>query len=445
MVDRQTGEVDARIGRAGDNTGGRSAVSFTVVLDDDPTGTQSATGVDVLLRWDTAAIVRVLSERGSVYLQTNSRAISEIEAVALADSIRLQIRDAERILGESILVVLRGDSTLRGHVFAESDVFAGTDGRILFVPAFPAGGRTTIGAVHRVVVDGTAIPVGETEFARDPVFGYRCSDLREWVREKGARASKYVPLAALRRSEGRAIATAVREAGPGDVILPDVETEHDLELVHHGLTLAAEAGLHVVVRSAATLAAICAGRLSNGYLARPIRSPTAHVLVVCGSHTSAASVQLAALLHATGSDPVSIPTDAAFADPEAAGRRAGEELRRRFQTAPFAVLCTERQRRAEDSTLAHGELVMRALMTAACAVAGEIVAVVSKGGITSAETARSFFAADRATVRGQIAPGISVWDFADGGTQVVVPGNVGGANTLLDVFDALGIYVEADR
>ncbi len=49
----------------------------TVVLDDDPTGTQSATGVRVLLRWDADRLAAALDEVDAVYLQTNSRAVDE--------------------------------------------------------------------------------------------------------------------------------------------------------------------------------------------------------------------------------------------------------------------------------------------------------------------------------------------------------------------------------
>jgi uncharacterized protein YgbK (DUF1537 family) len=63
--------------------------------------------------------------------------------------------------------------------------------------------------------------------------------------------------------------------------------------------------------------------------------------------------------------------------------------------------------------------------------------VVSKGGITSAEIARTALGATRARVRGQLAAGISVWDYDDGTVQVIVPGNVGGRDTLVDVTDAL--------
>ena len=71
----------------------------TVVLDDDPTGTQSATGVRVLLRWDAEGLATALSEVDAVYLQTNSRAVDEAAAVALCTRIREQIGGAAERLG----------------------------------------------------------------------------------------------------------------------------------------------------------------------------------------------------------------------------------------------------------------------------------------------------------------------------------------------------------
>jgi uncharacterized protein YgbK (DUF1537 family) len=420
--------------------------SFTVVLDDDPTGTQSATDVTVLLRWDADAIVEVLEAESSVYLQTNSRAIPADEAAALAERIRDELQEAETRLGRPILVVLRGDSTLRGHVFTESDVFAGDDGRILFVPAFPQGGRTTIGSVHRVVIDGVDTPVAETEFAADPVFGYRSSDLVAWTREQGGRRAIPVSLDELRSTGGAAVAAALAAAGPGELVVPDVATDGDILLIHAGLRRALAAGDHVVVRSAATLAAVCAGRLSTGYLGRPVTVGgdarlADRVLVVCGSHTGAATAQLARLAESIGVEPVVIPTDDAFADADVAGATAAGRARDLLRAHPVVILSTERVRRSADDTLAHGELVMRALMTATSRLVGDADAVVSKGGITSAEVARVAFGAERARVRGQVAAGISVWDLGDAeqpGVQVVVPGNVGGPETLVDIVAALG-------
>ena len=84
----------------------------TVVLDDDPTGTGTATGVRVLLRWDAHGLTSALSEVDAVYLQTNSRAIDEA-VIALCRRIREEIDIAAARLDEPVQVVLRGDSTLQ--------------------------------------------------------------------------------------------------------------------------------------------------------------------------------------------------------------------------------------------------------------------------------------------------------------------------------------------
>jgi uncharacterized protein YgbK (DUF1537 family) len=413
---------------------------YTVVLDDDPTGTQAASGVTVLLEWDADDLAEVLEHEGSVYLQTNSRAIDEAAAVALAERIRGELAAVRERLGSDPLVVLRGDSTLRGHVFVESDVFAGPEGRILFVPAFPAGGRTTIDGVHRVRIDGVDVPVGETEFAADPVFGYRSSRLVDWAREVGDRDAVTVPLDALRETGGRAVAIALALAEPGSVVAPDAETDDDIRLIHEGLKVARFSGTPVVVRSAATLAAVVAGAASTGLLDRPITASSDGVLVVCGSHTGAASAQLAALQAEWGLDPVEIPTDDAREDPEAAGAAAAARASRILAERGVAIVSSERVRRAEHDGLADGDLVMRALMAATSRLARGVGVIVSKGGITSAEVARNGVGATRARVRGQIAPGISVWDVdADGPRiQVVVPGNVGDDGALVDVMKGIG-------
>ena len=109
----------------------------TIVLDDDPTGTQCATGVRVLLRWNVASLVEVLTNADSVYLLTNSRALNRQDAVALARSIKSDGDAAGLALGEEIQYVLRGDSTLRGHVFTESEVFLNSTNSIIFLPDIP--------------------------------------------------------------------------------------------------------------------------------------------------------------------------------------------------------------------------------------------------------------------------------------------------------------------
>jgi uncharacterized protein YgbK (DUF1537 family) len=407
----------------------------TVVLDDDPTGTQSATGVRVLLRWDAERLATALSEVDAVYLQTNSRAVDEAAAVALCTRIREQIGVAAERLGEQVQVVLRGDSTLRGHVFAETDVFV-TDEPILFLPAFPAGGRVTVDGTHYVEVDGRRVSAEQTEYAQDPVFGFRHGDLVGYVREQGDRNAVPVGLAAVRETRGSAVTDALLAARAGEVVAPDAETDADIDLVHAGLLVARERGGRAVVRCAAPLAARCAGVVSRGLLDPPL-ADGGPVLVVCGSHTTGATAQLADLHRAHGVDPLVVDTDAALADHAAAGRAVVAEAQALLADRGLAVIASERDRRPEHNTLAHGQAVMSALMVAVQELAPSVRVVVSKGGITSADVATIGLGADTATVRGQVRAGVSVWDLDSGTTCVIVPGNVGGPTTLTEIVEAL--------
>ncbi|MET0887040.1 MAG: nucleotide-binding domain containing protein, partial [Mycetocola sp.] len=89
-----------------------------------------------------------------------------------------------------------------------------------------------------------------------------------------------------------------------------------------------------------------------------------------------------------------------------------------------------------------GERVMLALTTAVRSLLPAVEVVVAKGGITSAEVARVGVGATSAVVLGQVLPGVSVWRITavDGREilYVVVPGNVGGPQTLVDVLAAIG-------
>lgn len=413
----------------------------TLVLDDDPTGTQSATGALVLLRWDSASLTDALRTRDAVYLLTNTRAIDEAEAVHLLESVRDDLAAVEEAIGEPVHVVLRGDSTLRGHVFAETEVFARPDDLILFVPAFPQGGRTTHDGMHYVRVDEVDVPAHESEYAADPVFPFASGYLPDFVGARSSRPVVRIPLDDVRA--GR-LADAVDAAAPGSVLLPDAITEDDLRAIAGTVRDAWASGRAVVVRSASPLAAAIAGVESSGLLPVPLVDAAAPTLLVCGSHTEGATRQLARVSE-RWSAPTPIHTDAALTDASAEAARAASIVARHISAEGFGALASERARRAEHNTLAHGERVMAALTSAVEALRPELSIVVSKGGITSADVARIGLGADRALVRGQVLPGVSVWDLTTPEGReliyVVVPGNVGEPNTIADVLSALRVPV----
>ena len=83
---------------------------------------------------------------------------------------------------------------------------------------------------------------------------------------------------------------------------------------------------------------------------------------------------------------------------------------------------------------------MRSLVASVRTVRHAVDVVIAKGGITSAEIARSAFEADVAQVLGQPAVGVALWQLStpDGRLvpYVAVPGNVGEANLLADLVVA---------
>ena len=120
----------------------------------------------------------------TTFFLTNSRSLPEAEAAELTERVARRLFEQD----PDVEIISRSDSTLRGHVAAEvaaierarrAVVGEGYDA-ILFAPAFFEAGRYTRDDVHYA----GDTPVAETEFARDATFGYRSSNLRDFVREK---------------------------------------------------------------------------------------------------------------------------------------------------------------------------------------------------------------------------------------------------------------------
>lgn len=390
-----------------------------VVLDDDPTGTQCVADIDVLLRPDPARLTGFL--RGpdrALYVLTNTRALEAAQAAAMVTRIR-------KVCGPDVCLVLRGDSTLRGHVLPEMRAAGLDHGVGLVVPAFPAAGRYTSGGVHYLEQDGVRRNVADTEFARDPVFGYRARSLPVWIRDMdGSR-----PVVSVAPD---AVASALRAAPDGGIVVPDIAGDEDLRTVADQFWRVRAAGRHVVVRTAPPLAALLAG--APGRMLDPPPAPAQRLLVVCGSHTAAAGRQLDRLESITG-PPVVLATADAL-DGRAGIDAAVSELRHRWRSGGVAVVTSERRRRAEHGSLAHGSAVMAALMQVVHRLAGDLDAVVAKGGITSAETVTTGLDADTARVAGQITAGVAQWTVPAGRRLIpvaVVPGNIGTDDVLVRV------------
>jgi len=160
-----------------------------IVLDDDPTGTQTVHDIPVLTEWSKTAIGGEL-DRGSklFYILTNSRSLVSEQAEKMGLEIAKNIKYSQDSRGIKCLVISRSDSTLRGHYPMEVNlmlkIFQPQSAVQFIVPAFFEGGRYSINDIHYVREGEQMIPVAETPFAKDKVFGFQSSNLKDWVIEK---------------------------------------------------------------------------------------------------------------------------------------------------------------------------------------------------------------------------------------------------------------------
>lgn len=444
-------DVDALAARVAD------ADRVFVVLDDDPTGTQSVADLPVLGAWDIEDFAWAFASGApAVYVLTNSRSLAPDSAERInREVVRAALLAAERS-GIRVDFVSRSDSTLRGHFPLEPDTIidevrrAGGAhiGNTVVVPAFPDAGRITVDGTHGVLVDGAFTPIGETEFARDSTFGFTSSRLAEWVEEKSggeiaAPDVVEITVATLRQS-ATVVAAALRSAADGVPIVVDAVVEADLIQLALGLEIVEAEGRSFVYRVGPPFVRARIGQRRrepvdvDGLTAdRSVRGG----LIVVGSHVGLTSRQLAHLVDHRDLAVVELEVPRLLE-----ATTAAEEATRVIDAVSTALLAgdvvvhTSRTLvRTDDpaESLDISRRVSQAVVDIVHAVAERHTPrfVIAKGGITSSDVATRGLDIRRARVRGSLFPGIvSVWEAADGLAAgipyIVFAGNVGDDTSL---------------
>src|SRR5437868_14178709 len=91
-----------------------------VVIDDDPTGTQTVHDIELFTTWDVQMLTEALqNEPRLFYLLTNSRSMPESDAVQVNRTTAQQLVTASQATGVDFVVASRSDSTLRCYYRAE--------------------------------------------------------------------------------------------------------------------------------------------------------------------------------------------------------------------------------------------------------------------------------------------------------------------------------------
>ena len=432
-----------------------------IALDDDPTGSQTVHGCLLLTRWDVDTLKDALTDASPLFfVLTNTRGMSSTQAAEVTREVCRNLKQALAGLdreGRPInpLMISRSDSTLRGHYPVETDVIAEELGPFdahFMVPAFIEAGRITRDSVHYLMVDGRAVPVHETEFARDSVFGYTHSYLPDYVEEKTGGRIRAEDVERITMDDLKTDLRPRLEELHGNVCCAiDAETQTDLDRFADQLLEAAAHGKRFLLRSAASvitaLAKLPPQPVPAEAMSDYVRGGRAGAVIV-GSHVRKTTEQLEQLLKQDGVLPIEIDVTRIDADRTALLQEVTARAAQAHAQDLAPVIYTSRTELTFDdqqSRLAFGERVSAFLMDVVRRLPPTIGYLISKGGITSNDVLSSGLELRAARVLGQILTGCSVVRCPADHPRypelpvVIFPGNVGDAQALAEVYRRLRV------
>ncbi len=436
-----------------------------VVLDDDPTGTQTVHDLPVLTGWEIETLSAAWEEAATCfYILTNSRRYPVEEAIAMNREIAYNVAQVAHAHDAEPLIVSRSDSTLRGHYPGEVSALVQTleeelgvryDG-IIIVPFFLEGGRYTVGDVHWVQVADMLVPAAQTEFAQDATFGYRHSNLRAWVAEKTggqvpADSILSVSLETIRGGGPEGVASLLQQVKDGQVVIVNAASYRDLEVFIWGMTQAEKCGKRFLCRTAASFVKVRGGIPDRSLLtADELRFPgspgESGGLTVVGSYVQRTTeqVNIARSMANMAAQELRVSQvldkDTCFE----AINRVRSQVEDELMQGRDVILYTSRELFIPSSMtqLQVAQRVSAALVRVLKELSVCPGYLIGKGGITSSDLATAALGVRKSQVLGQIIPGVPVWRLDQeskypGLPYVVFPGNVGGANALASVIEIL--------
>lgn len=437
-----------------------------IVLDDDPTGVQTVHGISVYTDWSPDSIEKGFQEDNSMFfILTNSRGFTAVETTQAHQEIAANIVEAAKGNKREFIIISRSDSTLRGHYPLETEVLKETieansnthfDGEVI-LPFFKEGGRFTINNVHYVQNDGFLVPAGETEFAKDRTFGYTNSHLGKWAEEKSngkyqAEDMTYISLESLRALDIEAIEQQLLKVEGFNKVIVNAVDYVDVQIFTIALIRAMNKGKNFMFRSAAALTKVIGGISDKSLLAREdILSDDSSNggLVIIGSHVKKTTEQLEELKKSAAVEFIEFNVHLVL-EPE----QFEQELERVIETTNQLIVegknvavYTTRQRLDLGEGQKEEELKLSIKISNAVTSIVQRLKVrpsyiIAKGGITSSDIGTKGLEVKRATVAGQIRPGIPVWTTDSdskfpGISYVIFPGNVGTKTDLREVVEML--------
>ena len=394
-----------------------------VVLDDDPTGIQTVHGCLLITQWDEDSVRKGFADAEPFfYILTNTRAMTREDAEQVTREAMEMVIKVNQDYGYRLIIVSRSDSCLRGHFPLETDVMRSclvhhgyaVMEKTPFCPAFIEAGRVTIDGVHYMKDGERLIPVSETEFARDNVFAYHTSVLRDYIQEKGANPDDYIIVNAQGYDELYRFAEHLTSS-----LLPLTST--------------------IVIRSSSSLPKAISGISDIPLLDRTILKQAGVGCFIVGSHVKKTTQQLEHLLQQEGTCAIEVDVQRILDDAPLLMSETLDTIQQVVDMGLTPVVYTSRQEiRLDDANQRQhlGQQVSDFLVDIVYRLPFTPAYLVGKGGITSHDILTKGLGIKSARVLGQIINSVPCV-MAEKFPYIIFPGNVGNEQSLSEVFNKL--------
>ena len=442
-----------------------------IVIDDDPTGSQTVNNCLLLLEWDYSTLLKGFKSKSNLFfILANTRSLSENNAKFRLEEICNSLKKVitnESYNQEEFLVVSRGDSTLRGHNFLEPNIIndcLGPFDATFHIPAFIEGKRLTIDGEH--FVDN--IPVSQTIFAKDRIFGYQTNNVKELLFLKSRfqinlndiQNIKLSELKILENKENNLIFNKLKNLKNNTHVIVDVENYSYLKKFSLAIKELSKQK-KFLFRTAASFISSITGLNDN--LQKPIiyshlrrknsKNKSLPGLLVIGSFVELTTIQLKKLLEISDCVPIELDVfeflriSSLKNNQEQLGFLKNKllgEIRSILKKENTPVLFTSRKEISLDDKTEQEDFYNSLALFISELVAdlkNEIGYLVSKGGITSNVILSDGLKANNVYLHGQIMTGISLVTFKlednDNLPIVTFPGNIGNDNSLVKLWNIL--------
>ncbi len=437
-----------------------------VVIDDDPTGSQTVHDCLLLLKWDCSTLAKGFESKSNLFfILANTRSLSENDAKLTIEEICKNLKTviASQTYEEEIIFISRGDSTLRGHNFLEPSALnscLGPFDATFHIPAFIEGKRLTINGSH--FVDKT--PINQTIYAKDKIFGYETSDIKNLLFQKSKSQISFEDIQnlllsdieILNHEENNIVLKKLKNLKNNKHVIVDVENYSQLKkfsLVIKKLTKQKR----FLFRTAASFISSISEKKSvsqdkiffSNLRIRNKERIFLPGLIIVGSYVELSTIQLNNLLETSNCNPIELDVFEFFKINSLENNQKSrnefknkflKEIRFSFEKGITPVLFTSRKFMSLD----YSEQ-FNFYNSIGCFIA-ELVAdlkyeigyLISKGGITTNLILSNGLSADYVYLKGQILTGISVVTCNlknDEKLPIVThPGNIGTKDSLVNIW-----------